>query len=267
MSLDLATELMPSPVSTEVDRLVLRRPYRRGQSLRTPRNARAKKMRRSVRQTRGVRYEVISRPPVLIVRRRYQAVKRWFDVLLCLAAMPLVLPILAICALAIWITDPGPILFTQVRTGKGGRRFRMYKFRTMLRNAEELEQKYAHLNKLKWPDFKISDDPRVTRVGKILRRTSLDELPQLFNVLKGDMSLVGPRPTIFATDKYALWQLERLEVLPGITGLWQINGRSDIEFDDRLRLDIEYVQNQSIWLDLSILCRTFPAVVRQHGAY
>jgi lipopolysaccharide/colanic/teichoic acid biosynthesis glycosyltransferase len=259
---------MPILESREINHLAAP-PQRRRKKLHSE-SSRGTKMRRSLRparQVRNLQFDVIPRPRVLIVGRRYQTVKRLFDVLVCLAAMPFVLPILAICALAIWITDPGPILFIQVRTGKGGRRFRMYKFRTMLKNAEALEQKYAHLNKLKWPDFKIADDPRVTRVGKFLRRTSLDELPQLFNVLKGDMSLVGPRPTIFATDKYALWQLERLEVLPGITGLWQINGRSDIEFDDRLRLDIEYVQNQSAWLDLTILCRTLPAVWRQQGAY
>ena len=219
------------------------------------------------RHVRHLQFDVIPQPRVLIVGRRYQTVKRLFDVLVCLAAIPVLLPILAICAVAIWVTDPGPILFTQLRTGRGGRRFKMYKFRTMLRNAEEMKQAYAHLNELKWPDFKITNDPRVTTVGRFLRRTSLDELPQIFNVLKGEMSLVGPRPTSFSASNYALWHMERLEVLPGITGLWQINGRSDIEFDDRLRLDIEYVQNQSAWLDLTILCRTLPAVWRQHGAY
>jgi lipopolysaccharide/colanic/teichoic acid biosynthesis glycosyltransferase len=193
--------------------------------------------------------------------------KRLVDVALCLAALPLLLPIFTVCAIAIWLNDPGPVLFTQMRTGKRGRRFKMYKFRTMLKNAEELKQKYAHLNELKWPDFKISNDPRVTRVGNFLRRTSLDELPQLFNVLKGDMSLVGPRPTSFAPSTYELWHMERLEVAPGVTGLWQISGRSDLEFDERLRLDIEYIQNQSLGLDLSILWRTFSAVCQQHGAY
>jgi lipopolysaccharide/colanic/teichoic acid biosynthesis glycosyltransferase len=143
----------------------------------------------------------------------------------------------------------------------------MYKFRTMLTNAEELKHVYAHMNELTWPDFKITDDPRVTRVGRILRKTSLDELPQLFNVLKGDMSLVGPRPTSFDASTYELWHTERLEVLPGITGLWQISGRSDLDFDQRLRLDIEYIERQSIWLDLWILLRTVTVVVNQRGAY
>jgi lipopolysaccharide/colanic/teichoic acid biosynthesis glycosyltransferase len=212
-------------------------------------------------------HAVLARPKVLLFRRRYQLAKRVLDVVLSLAVMPLVLPILAACAAAIWINDGGPVVFTQLRTGKGGTRFRMYKFRTMLRNAEELKQKYAHLNELKWPDFKITDDPRVTRVGRFLRRTSLDELPQIFNVLKGEMSLVGPRPTSFAPETYELWHTERLEVLPGITGLWQISGRSDVDFDRRLRLDVEYIEKQSLWLDVRILLGTFTAVLRQRGAY
>jgi lipopolysaccharide/colanic/teichoic acid biosynthesis glycosyltransferase len=194
-------------------------------------------------------------------------VKRAVDVTFCLASLPLLLPILTVCAIAVWLNDPGPVLFTQMRTGKGGRRFKMYKFRTMLKNAEELKEKYSHLNELQWPDFKITNDPRVTRVGRFLRRTSLDELPQFFNVLQGDMSLVGPRPTSFSPSNYALWHWERLEVLPGVTGLWQIRGRSDLEFDERLRLDIEYIENQSLLLDLKIMWRTFSAVWKQQGAY
>jgi lipopolysaccharide/colanic/teichoic acid biosynthesis glycosyltransferase len=143
----------------------------------------------------------------------------------------------------------------------------MYKFRTMLKNAEELKERYAHLNELCWPDFKITDDPRVTRVGRFLRKTSLDELPQIFNVLNGTMSLVGPRPTSFDVSTYELWHTERLEVLPGITGLWQISGRSDIDFDDRLRLDVDYIERQSLALDLYILWRTVAVVLKQKGAY
>ena len=139
------------------------------------------------------------------------------------------------------------------RTGQGGIRFRMFKFRTMFTNAEDLKEDYLHLNQLTWPDFKISDDPRVTRVGHLLRKTSLDELPQLLNVLKGDMSLVGPRPTSFDASTYDLWHTERLEVMPGITGLWQISGRGDVDFDERLRMDVEYIERQSIWLDLWII--------------
>ena len=143
----------------------------------------------------------------------------------------------------------------------------MYKLRTMVANAEELKHAYKHLNELTWPDFKISDDPRITRVGRILRKTSLDELPQIFNVIVGDMSLVGPRPTSFSADTYSLWHTERLEVQPGITGLWQVSGRSDVDFDDRLRLDIEYIRKRSLWFDLTLLYRTIAAVVTPKGAY
>lgn len=200
-------------------------------------------------------------------RRVYERLKRVMDVTLTLLLLPLALPLIALCGLALWIEDPGPILFLQARTGRLGRRFRMFKLRTMVRNAEELKEKYRHLNELTWPDFKITDDPRVTRVGRILRKTSLDELPQLFNVLKGHMSLVGPRPTSFSASTYSLWHTERLEVPPGITGLWQVSGRSDVDFDDRLRLDIEYVRNRSLWLDLVLLVRTVGTVIRSKGAY
>jgi lipopolysaccharide/colanic/teichoic acid biosynthesis glycosyltransferase len=181
-------------------------------------------------------------------------------------AMPFFLMVMGLIALAIVIDTPGPIFFKQKRTGRGGRRFAMYKFRTMVKNAEELKAKYAHLNEHTWPDFSITNDPRVTRVGRFLRKTSLDELPQIINVLKGNMSLVGPRPTSFDASTYALWHTERLEVLPGITGLWQISGRKELDFDERLRLDIEYIHNQSFWLDLKILFGTFAAVLSRKGA-
>jgi lipopolysaccharide/colanic/teichoic acid biosynthesis glycosyltransferase len=141
----------------------------------------------------------------------------------------------------------------------------MYKFRTMVRNAEELKAGLAHLNVLPPPDFKIPKDPRITRVGMILRQTSLDELPQLFNVLRGDMSLVGPRPTSFEPTTYSLWHTRRLEVTPGITGLWQLKGRNLTTFDERLRLDIEYIEHRSFWLDVKILLQTVPAVFRRSG--
>jgi len=212
-------------------------------------------------------HRVVRQSEVRLVRRRYQFVKRLIDCTLCVATMPFVFPVLAVCAVAIWIDDPGPIFFKQLRTGKGGRRFPMYKFRTMRFDAEELKQQYAHLNELTWPDFKITDDPRVTRVGRVLRKSSLDELPQIFNVLEGSMSLVGPRPTSFDVSTYDLPHTERLEVLPGITGLWQISGRSDVDFDERLKLDVEYIERRSIGYDMRILLRTVLAVFTQHGAY
>jgi lipopolysaccharide/colanic/teichoic acid biosynthesis glycosyltransferase len=206
-------------------------------------------------------------PPIRLFHRRRQLAKRIFDVALIVAALPILLPLMGLCALLIWLDDPGSVLFRQCRTGRGGHRFQMYKFRTMLTNAEELKQKYAHLNELTWPDFKITDDPRVTRIGRFLRQSSLDELPQIINILKGEMSLVGPRPTSFDVSTYSLWHTERLEVLPGLTGLWQVSGRSDVDFDERLRLDVEYIERQSLWLDLQIIVRTFTAVLNRRGAY
>ena len=199
--------------------------------------------------------------------RLYFISKRIIDLGICLTLMPFVLPVVALCAIALWVENPGPIVFTQNRTGRGGYRFRMYKLRTMVTNAEELKEQLRDLNELTLPDFKISNDPRVTRVGRILRKTSLDELPQIFNVINGDMSLVGPRPTSFSANTYTLWHTERLEVKPGITGLWQVSGRSDVDFDDRLRLDIEYIRKRSVWFDLKLLYRTIAAVVKPRGAY
>lgn len=203
---------------------------------------------------------------VLLFRKDYQIAKRIFDIIVSLIAMPFFLLLMGLIALAIYVDDPGPIFFTQKRTGKGGKRFGMYKFRTMLKNAEELKAKYAHLNEHTWPDFKITNDPRVTRVGNFLRKTSLDEIPQIINVLKGEMSLVGPRPTSFAADTYSLWHTERLEVLPGITGLWQVSGRKELDFNDRLRLDIEYIYRQSFWFDIWILVLTVGSVITRKGA-
>jgi lipopolysaccharide/colanic/teichoic acid biosynthesis glycosyltransferase len=200
--------------------------------------------------------------------RSYAFVKRIMDLALVLVSAPFWLPLLGVIAVVVRLTSPGaPAMFTQFRTGKGGRRFRMYKFRSMVPNAEALKEKYAHLNELLWPDFKITDDPRITKVGKILRKTSLDELPQLINVLKGEMSLVGPRPTSFGAETYKLWHTERLDVMPGLTGLWQIIGRAQLEFDDRLRLDIAYIDRAGIWFDINILFRTFAAVFKQRGAH
>jgi lipopolysaccharide/colanic/teichoic acid biosynthesis glycosyltransferase len=198
--------------------------------------------------------------------RSYLVAKRAFDVCFCIFLLPVVLPLLALCVLAVVLDSPGRVFIGQTRTGRDGRLFRMYKLRTMVWNAEELKAGLAHLNVLPSPDFKIPNDPRITRVGKILRQTSLDELPQLFNVLRGDMSLVGPRPTSFAASTYSLWHAHRLEVTPGITGLWQIKGRNLTTFDERLRLDIEYIERRSFLFDLEILLRTVPAVFRRSGA-
>jgi lipopolysaccharide/colanic/teichoic acid biosynthesis glycosyltransferase len=199
------------------------------------------------------------------VSRGYLIGKRIFDVAVCIVLLPVVLPLLLICALAVRLDSPGPILIVQERTGRDGAPFRMLKFRTMVHNADELKTQLAHLNVLPPPDFKIPNDPRITRVGRLLRQTSLDELPQLFNVLRGDMSLVGPRPTSFAPSTYRLWHTHRLELTPGITGLWQVKGRNTTTFDERLRLDIEYIEHRSFGLDLKILLQTVPSVLRRTG--
>jgi lipopolysaccharide/colanic/teichoic acid biosynthesis glycosyltransferase len=196
----------------------------------------------------------------------YQCIKRAIDVAVCLAALPIILPILALCCLAIKLDSPGPIFFFQNRTGRGGRRFKMYKLRTMVKNAEELKEKYKHLNLLSYPDFKIANDPRITRVGRMLRKTSLDELPQIFNVFCGDMALVGPRPTSFKASTYSLWHTARLQLKPGLTGLWQVSGRNELDFDERVRLDIAYQRHQCLWLDLQIMFRTISAVFTARGA-
>lgn len=200
-------------------------------------------------------------------RQLYLVMKRAMDLTILFLAMPFLLPFFLLCALLIKIDSPdGPIMFTQKRTGKGGRTIRMYKFRTMVPNAEELKKQLAHLNELQWPDFKITNDPRITRVGKFLRKTSLDELPQLLNILKNDMSFVGPRPTSFGAHTYDLWQTERLDVQPGLLGLWQLYGRGTTEFHDRLLLDIAYIERRCLWLDIQILFRSVPAVLAQRGA-
>lgn len=199
--------------------------------------------------------------------RTYTLSKRIMDLTISLLLLPFIIPVIAICSLILWIENPGPVFFCQQRTGWRGKRFKMFKLRTMVVNAEQIKQDLRHLNQLTWPDFKISNDPRVTKVGRFLRKTSLDELPQIFNVLLGEMSLVGPRPTSFAAQTYKTWHTERLEVLPGITGLWQVSGRSDVDLDDRLRLDIEYIQRRSLWFDITLLFKTIFAVIHPKGAY
>ncbi len=201
------------------------------------------------------------------VRRVYFACKRGFDLLVSLLVLPILLSVIGLIALFIWLEDKQNPFFVQMRTGFHGRRFRMYKFRTMVPHAEELKQQLMHLNELEYPDFKIANDPRITKVGRFLRRTSLDELPQFINVLLGDMSLVGPRPTSFKVETYEPWHMARLQAMPGITGLWQVSGRSDLEFDDRVRLDIAYIEQQSFLFDMLILLRTFSSVFTGRGAY
>lgn len=203
----------------------------------------------------------------LLKGQAYQIGKRLMDIAFIMIAAPFLAVLVGLCALLIKLDDPhGPVFFQQDRTGKDGKRFKMLKFRTMVHNAEALKVRYKALNELHWPDFKITDDPRITRVGRFLRRTSLDELPQILNILSGDMSLVGPRPTSFPLETYELWQTERLDVTPGLTGLWQILGRGSMEFCERVCLDIVYIERRSLTLDFLIILYTFFAVLEQKGA-
>jgi exopolysaccharide biosynthesis polyprenyl glycosylphosphotransferase len=178
------------------------------------------------------------------------------------------LPILVIASIAIKLTSRGPIFFKQVRLGLNGRKFNFYKFRSMKVGSENEMGSLRDRNEMSGPVFKMQNDPRVTAVGKFLRRTSIDELPQLLNVLKGEMSLVGPRPPLPAeTSEYDRWQRRRLSVKPGMTCLWQINGRNNVDFKDWMNLDLLYIDNWSLWLDIRILLKTLVAVIRGDGAY
>lgn len=200
--------------------------------------------------------------------RSYEIAKRTMDLSLIFLCVPLLLPVGLLCFAAVKVGSPdGPVVFVQQRTGRGGHRFRMYKFRTMVPDAEKLKRELAYLNRLQWPDFKVDNDPRMTRVGRILRRLSLDELPQIINVMKGEMSLVGPRPTSFGPDTYTPWQKRRLEAAPGLTGLWQIVGRGEMEFDQRVRLDLAYIERAGLSVDVKIILRTFGAILGYKGPY
>jgi exopolysaccharide biosynthesis polyprenyl glycosylphosphotransferase len=194
--------------------------------------------------------------------------KRIFDLTVTLAAMPVLLPFLALVAIAIRIDSKGPVFFMQNRIGLHKRPFRMYKFRSMVPDAEARMSEVEHLNEADGPNFKIEDDPRVTRLGRFIRKTSIDELPQLFNVVLGDMSLVGPRPMskrdVELFDKGV--QRKRFSVRPGITCLWQISGRSDLNFDEWLELDLQYIESWTFWLDIKILLMTVPTVLKGSGA-
>lgn len=193
--------------------------------------------------------------------------KRALDLVLASAGMVLALPVMTIAALAIRCTSRGPVLFRQERVGYGGRPFVFYKLRTMIDGAEEIKEALSVFNEADGPVFKIARDPRITFVGRLLRKTSIDELPQLWNVLSGDMSLVGPRPpTMAETVQYESWQRRRLHVMGGLTCLWQVGGRSNIGFLDWMRLDLRYLSHRSFGLDLLLILKTIPAVLACRGA-
>jgi exopolysaccharide biosynthesis polyprenyl glycosylphosphotransferase len=214
----------------------------------------------------GGRAETAARRPRL--RRVRQTVKAVFDRAAAALLLLVFLPVLVGVGLLVRFSSKGPALFTQTRIGRNGRAFRMVKFRSMVVDAESRLDDLAAGNEQDGPLFKIREDPRITPVGRVLRRFSLDELPQLFNVLSGSMSLVGPRPPLpceVATYGDDVW--ERLRVKPGITGLWQVSGRSDLSWEESVRLDLHYVNSWSLWLDMVVLCKTARAVLRAEGAY
>lgn len=194
--------------------------------------------------------------------------KRLIDIIGASLGLILASPIMLIVAILIKLEDPkGPIFFSQVRNGAYPTTFKMYKFRSMYIDAEERLQELMHLNEQSGPAFKIKDDPRITKVGKFIRKMSLDELPQLFNVLKGDMSLVGPRPAIpREVEQYTAYQKQRLFVKPGLTCIWQVSGRNNIGFDEWVELDIEYIKTRNLWIDIKLILLTIPAMLGDENA-
>ncbi len=204
----------------------------------------------------------------LTVTRSTLFLKRTLDIVVSLSMLILLAPLFLITAIAIKVDSPGPVLYSQIRLGKWGRPFRIYKFRSMVVGADRIKAALLSQNESGGVIFKMKHDPRITRVGRIIRKLSIDELPQLVNVLKGDMSLVGPRPPLPSeVEEYTLEDRQRLEVQPGLTCLWQISGRSELDFRQQVRLDVAYIESQSFWQDIKILFKTIPVVLLGKGAY
>jgi lipopolysaccharide/colanic/teichoic acid biosynthesis glycosyltransferase len=201
-------------------------------------------------------------------KRAFDVSKRIMDIAIASMILLLFLPVIPVIVLLIKLDSPGPVLFRQRRVGKGGREFDFFKFRSMHVGAENVIASLRPLNGIDGPVFKLKEDPRVTRTGRFLRRSSLDELPQLINVLRGEMSIVGPRPNLPSeVAQYLSWQRRRLDVTPGITCYWQIAGRSHIGFQEWMRLDLEYIRSRSLATDIKIMLKTIPAVIARKGAY
>jgi lipopolysaccharide/colanic/teichoic acid biosynthesis glycosyltransferase len=204
-----------------------------------------------------------------IVSDFYLFAKRVTDIVGSFAVLLVLSPLIAVIAVLIKASDRGPVFYPHVRVGKWGREFRCFKFRTMVVNADHLQPEIAHLNTHDDDrTFKVPDDPRITRIGRLLRRTSLDEVPQLWNVFRGSMSLVGPRPPVVQeVERYDLDDMQRLMVKPGLTCIWQVSGRSRLPFPKQLEMDVAYIQNRSYWLDAKLMLKTIPAVFSADGAY
>jgi exopolysaccharide biosynthesis polyprenyl glycosylphosphotransferase len=219
----------------------------------------------------GGRFEQVAGVPIVTFlygpdRVVGMALKRLVDIVVSGAALIVLSPVMLAVAAYVVLTDGRPVVFGQQRVGLHGRLFTCFKFRTMVPDAEERFPEIAHLSEIRGPAFKMTDDPRITATGRLLRRASLDELPQLWNVLRGDMSIVGPRPAPpREVDLYSVWHRRRLSMRPGLTGLWQISARAEPDFDRRVTLDLDYIDRWSLWMDLKILLRTIPVVVTQNG--
>ncbi len=201
-------------------------------------------------------------------RWNYDVIKRIIDITISGLALIILIPLFLVVAILIKVESAGRVIFPQDRVGKDGKIFRMYKFRSMVANAEELKRKLILENEATGPMFKIKNDPRITTIGRFLRRTSIDELPQLFNVLKGDMSLVGPRPSLpEEVEKFDLWMLRRLDVKPGLTCYWQVMGRNSIGFEEWMKLDVKYVNERTLWIDIKLIFKTFSVLLGDNNAY
>lgn len=199
----------------------------------------------------------------------YRFIKRLFDIIASSIAVVILSPVFLIIAICIKVDDPkGPVFYTQTRVGKDGKHFKMYKFRSMVTNADELLAKLKAQNEVNGAMFKIKNDPRITRVGRFIRKYSLDELPQLINVVGGSMTIVGPRPPLVGeVAQYSDYDKQRLMVKPGATGMWQVGGRNDVDFAEMVELDLTYIQKRSIWLDLKIMFETVKIMIIPNGAY
>ena len=198
----------------------------------------------------------------------YRAFKRIVDIILGCIGLVLLSPVFLILAICIKIDSKGPVIFAHKRIGKNGKKFNMYKFRSMYENAEEMIENFNEEQKREWQEnFKLENDPRITKVGKFLRKTSLDELPQIINIIKGDLSIIGPRPIVDEElEKYGENKEKFLSITPGLTGYWQANGRSNTTYEERMQMELYYIDNQSLWLDIKIFFKTIVSVLKKEGA-